>query len=183
MRIKKIRKYGNTETRRHESMERGKYYVCMWNYENKEDNGGSILPFLPFFKNPPEDGKSKASAPTLPRIRYMCVNLTRRSRATAARAAATGRVSMSTPTWFRMIVSTTTRTKYAPWYNIVHAGQEIQNSPSPRCTFYSIGETLRYDAPKHSGDANLLAKVMLEIFFLSGWYWLFATIKPEKNTR
>ena len=42
-------------------------------------------------------GKNKAEAPTLPRIRYMpCFDLTHARVATAARAAATGRVSMST---------------------------------------------------------------------------------------
>ena len=59
--------------------------------------------------NPPEDvlffcflilrrmGKNKAQAPTLPRIRYMsCFDLTNAPAATAARAAATGLVSMST---------------------------------------------------------------------------------------
>ena len=39
-------------------------------------------------------GKNKAKAPTLPRIRYMCFDLTHA--ATAARAATTGPVSMST---------------------------------------------------------------------------------------
>ena len=42
-------------------------------------------------------GKNKAYAPTLPRIRYMpCLNLTHAPVATAARAAATGLVGMST---------------------------------------------------------------------------------------
>ena len=42
-------------------------------------------------------GKNKALAPTLPRIRYMsCFDLTHAPVATAARAAATGLVSMST---------------------------------------------------------------------------------------
>ena len=42
-------------------------------------------------------GKNKAQAPTLPRIRYMsCFDLTHAPVATAARAAATGLVSMST---------------------------------------------------------------------------------------
>ena len=42
-------------------------------------------------------GKNKAEAPTLPRIRYMsCFDLTHAPVATAARAAATGLVSMST---------------------------------------------------------------------------------------
>ena len=42
-------------------------------------------------------GKNKAQAPTLPRIRYMsCFDLTHAPVSTAARAAATGLVSMST---------------------------------------------------------------------------------------
>ena len=41
-------------------------------------------------------GKQKAVAPTLPRIRYMCVDGTHAPVATAACAAATGLVSMST---------------------------------------------------------------------------------------
>ena len=41
-------------------------------------------------------GKNKAQAPTLPRIRCMCYDLTNAPVATAARAAATGLVSMST---------------------------------------------------------------------------------------
>ena len=41
-------------------------------------------------------GKNKAQAPTLPRIRYMCSDLPQAPVATAARAAATGLVSMST---------------------------------------------------------------------------------------
>ena len=41
-------------------------------------------------------GKSKAQAPALARIRYMCFDLTHAPVATAARAAATGLVSMST---------------------------------------------------------------------------------------
>ena len=41
-------------------------------------------------------GKNKAQAPTLPRIRYMCFDLTHAPVATTARAAATGLVSMST---------------------------------------------------------------------------------------
>ena len=41
-------------------------------------------------------GKNKALAPTLPRIRYMCFDLTHAPVATAASAAATGSVSMST---------------------------------------------------------------------------------------
>ena len=41
-------------------------------------------------------GKNKASAPTLPRIRYMCFDLIHAPVATTARAAATGLVSMST---------------------------------------------------------------------------------------
>ena len=42
-------------------------------------------------------GESKAQGPTLPRIRYMpCFDLTHAPVATAARAAATGLVSMST---------------------------------------------------------------------------------------
>ena len=42
-------------------------------------------------------GKNKASAPTLPRIRFMsCFDLTHAPVATAARADATGLVSMST---------------------------------------------------------------------------------------
>ena len=41
-------------------------------------------------------GKNKAEAPTLPRIRYICFDLTHAPVATAARAAATGLVSMST---------------------------------------------------------------------------------------
>ena len=39
-------------------------------------------------------GKSKAQAPALARIRYMCFDLTHAPVATAARAAATGLVSM-----------------------------------------------------------------------------------------
>ena len=41
-------------------------------------------------------GKTKAQAPTLPRIRYMCFDLTHAPVATAARTAAIGLVSMST---------------------------------------------------------------------------------------
>ena len=48
-------------------------------------------------------GENKAQAPTLVRIRYMCFDLTHAPVATAARAAATGLVSMSTrpdpPRW------------------------------------------------------------------------------------
>ena len=41
-------------------------------------------------------GKNKAQVPTFPRIRYMCFDLTHAPVATAARAAATGLVIMST---------------------------------------------------------------------------------------
>ena len=42
-------------------------------------------------------GKNKARAPTLPRIRYMCANLIRRSRCnSSSHYVATGRVGMST---------------------------------------------------------------------------------------
>ena len=41
-------------------------------------------------------GKNKALAPTLARIRYMCFDLNHAPVATAARAAATGLVRMST---------------------------------------------------------------------------------------
>ena len=41
-------------------------------------------------------GKNEAQAPTLPRVRYMCFDLTHAPVATAARAAASGFVSMST---------------------------------------------------------------------------------------
>ena len=41
-------------------------------------------------------GKNKAQVPTLPRIRFMCFDLTHAPVATASRAAATALVSMST---------------------------------------------------------------------------------------
>ena len=41
-------------------------------------------------------GKNEAQAPTFPRIRYMCFDLTHAPVAATARAAATGPVSMST---------------------------------------------------------------------------------------
>ena len=54
---------------------------------------------------------------------------------------------------------------------MVHAGQEIRNSPAPRCAF-SGGEKLWSDTQKHSGNANLLAKVMMESAFLPYVIWL-----------
>ena len=54
----------------------------------------SLLLSFFFFSILRRMGKNKA--PTLPRIRYMCFDLTHTPVATAARAAATGLVSMST---------------------------------------------------------------------------------------
>ena len=59
--------------------------------------GSSISLFFHFFSILRRMGKNKAGAPTLPRIRYMpCFDLTHAPVVTAARAAATGLVSMST---------------------------------------------------------------------------------------
>ena len=48
-------------------------------------------------------GYNKASAPTLPHIRYMCFDFTHAPVATAARAAAAGLVSMSTRDQARLV--------------------------------------------------------------------------------